>query len=114
MKIEKLNSDNCVCGSYTEIVLRDKINEIIEITNKNCYAIGEIAQCIIIGDEVFGKELKDEELLRCPFCGEIPALEYDNDEIYPGYSIQCQNEKCSQYGTRATKEKAIQAWNTRK
>lgn len=63
-----------------------------------------------------GKEGEGEmsELKPCPFCGELPKLEYGNG--IKKYWYVCENEKCScQPLTYAHKNKGVvtRAWNTR-
>lgn len=52
-------------------------------------------------------------LLRCPFCGSMPVINYIEQRDW--FMIDCQNIKCFvQPGTKAIKEAtAIECWNVR-
>ncbi len=67
-----------------------------------------------------GGEMKDEELLPCPFCGSRANIKRQD-----GYYIECSNIKCDiKLGAAASKryfyagnfiseQEAIEAWNKR-
>lgn len=56
-------------------------------------------------------------LLACPFCGEVPAVTYDEHPRTGAYwTVICDNGACpcaSVYADKPTEAEAIAAWNTR-
>ena len=95
--IEKLEINP---SSYTEIYIREKINELVDAYNG-----------------LVEKE-PETELFPCPWCNQVPkvSLMVDAECLAGDYTVDCLNADCvCAPGTSIyeTKEEAINAWNKR-
>lgn len=50
----------------------------------------------------------DKEIKPCPFCGQIPKIDYE--KFYIGVHVECKNKQCASRKEQVT----LEDWNTRK
>jgi len=94
MKIEKLPP---IFRDEASLILKNKINELIDAHNKSML-------------------IDDQQILPCPFCGNIPGWEKASGRMKNCFYLSCEHDDCDTQPSSKIlqdKEEVIKSWNTR-